>query len=212
MRCYKSIVHVATALVAFAVATPALLRADTSVEEAAIERDWRMQDGIGSPRAPSTYVDAIERLLRRGDRLLADLQGASVPLAAEFAEWERLRDVWKEWSAIRSANEAGWANLWRRAHVLRRRIVLANPLAKIGPVAFVKQVPSIFSHQLTQYYGSCSRPGGGVFVLEQPGESMQCRELARALPPGSCQHLDVSWDGQRILFSHCRAGDHAQAS
>ena len=47
-------------------------------EQALIERDWRMQDGIQTPRAASTYTAAIERLLDRGDKLLADLQAAGV--------------------------------------------------------------------------------------------------------------------------------------
>jgi cytochrome c553 len=206
MHCDKAIVGLATAIAAFALAAPTVLRAETPAEQAAIERDWRMQDGIGTPRAPSTYPLAVGRLLERGDRLLADLQGAGVPLAAEAAEWQRLRAQWKELAAAKGPEGAEWEDLWRRTHVLRRRIALANPLAKTGPIAFVKQVPSIFSHQLTQYYGSCARPGGGVFVLERPGESMQCRQLAAgALPPGSCQHLDVSWDGRRIVFAHCRA-------
>jgi hypothetical protein len=206
MRWDKSIICLATGLVAFAVATPTLLKADTPVEQAAIEHDWRMQDGIGTPRAPSTYSAAVERLLGRGDRLLADLQGAGVPLAAESAEWQRLRALRNDLSATKETDEAEWEVLWRRTHVLRRRIALANPLAKTGPLVFIKQIPGIFSHQLTQYYGSCARPGGGVFLLERPGESMQCRQLATgALPPGSYQHMDVSWDGGRILFAHCCA-------
>ena len=156
MRSHKSIDHLTAALVAIAVGIPALLRADTFVGQAAIERDWRMQDGIGTPRAPSTYAEAVGRLLRSGDRLLTDLQRAGVPLAAESAEWQPLRALWKQWSAAGGANEVKWEDLWRQTHVLRRRIALANPLAKTGPVAFVKQVPGIFSHQLTQYYGSCA--------------------------------------------------------
>ena len=75
-----------------------------------------------------------------------------------------------------------------------------------GPIAFVKQVPGIFSHQLTQYYGSCARPGGGIFVLDAPGRSLNARRLAAgALPEGSYQHLEVSSDGRRLLFAFCRA-------
>ncbi len=51
-------------------------------------------------------------------------------------------------------------------NALRRRIALANPLVPLGPLVFVKGVPSAFSHQLTQYYGSDAKPGGGLFVLE----------------------------------------------
>ncbi|MBN1418763.1 MAG: NPCBM/NEW2 domain-containing protein, partial [Planctomycetes bacterium] len=166
------------------------------IERALIEWDWRMQDGLGTRRAPSTYAEAIERTIARGSRLLADLEGAGATLAAERAEWDRLR-------ALAPRGESGQERLWREVHELRRRIALRNPLAATGPIAFIEQVPGAFSHQLTQYYGRYARPGGGVFVLERPGESMECRPLAANLPSGSAQHLDVSYDGRRILFSFC---------
>jgi len=157
-------------------------------DEALIERDWRMQDGIGTERNPSTYAAAIELLLKRGDALIADL-GAT---GSEVAEWNR-------WRHAPRTEET-----WRRLHQLRRRIALSNPLARVGPLLFVKQVPSSFSHQLTQYPGSCARPGGGIFVLDEPGVSMRCRQLAASLPTGSYQHPEVSYDGKRILFAYCR--------
>ena len=171
------------------------------IETALIEWDWRMQDGIGTERAPSTYAAAIERTLRRGDALIADLTASGVSLKAEAAEWERLRE-----RAKAASSEAGREELWRELHRLRRRIALANPLAKTGPILFVKQVPGSFSHQLTQYYGRYARPGGGVFLLVEPGESFRCRRLAGgALTQGSYQHPEVSYDGSRVLFSYCQA-------
>jgi len=182
---------------------PALRR---PIEQALIEWDWRMQDGIGTERVPSTYSAAIERTLLRGDALLRDLQEAGVPLADDAKQWEALRREWKELSAKSEPAAASppVERLWRRVHELRRRIALKNPLAPTGPVAFVKQVPSVFSHQLTQYYGACAKPGGGVYALEAPGQSMACRPLAAsALPQGSYQHLDVSYDGRRAIFAYC---------
>jgi hypothetical protein len=61
------------------------------VERALIEWDWRLQDGIATPRVPSTYADAIERMLRRGDDLLQDLRESGVRLEAETRAWSRLR-------------------------------------------------------------------------------------------------------------------------
>lgn len=176
------------------------------LEDVLIEWDWRMQDGIDTPREPLTYAAAIEQTIRRGDSLLADLQAAAA-ISAEAAEWEQLRAQWKEFSSSSAAAEASqWESLWRQVHVLRRRIALSNPLAQVGPLALVKHVPAMFSHQLTQYEGKCARPGGGVFVLQRPGQSMQCRPLAAGkLPLGNYEHLDVSWDGKRILFAYCHA-------
>ncbi len=177
------------------------------LEDVLIEWDWRMQDGIDTLREPSTYAAAIEQTLRRGDELLADLQVAGVAVASEAAQWAQLQAQWKELStAAATAEPSQWEALWRQVHTLRRRIALSNPLAQVGPLALVKHVPAMFSHQLTQYEGKCARPGGGVFVLESPGQSMQCRQLAAgSLPLGNYEHLDVSWDGQRILFAYCHA-------
>ncbi|MBM3889692.1 MAG: hypothetical protein FJ388_11275, partial [Verrucomicrobia bacterium] len=184
------------------------------IERALIEWDWRMQDGIGTERNPNSYAAAIELTLKRGDVLIRDLQTAGVDLSREAGEWEKLRDE----SRRPKGDDSQLEDLWLRIHQLRRAMTLRNPLAKTGPVAFIKQVPSCFSHQLTQYYGACAKPGGGVFVLDAPGESMRCRPLApstlnpqpstinhhpSAIGLGSFQHLDVSRDGKRVVFSYC---------
>jgi len=176
------------------------------IERALIEWDWRMRDGIGAPRAAVAYATAIERMLRRGDDLIHDLQAAGLPLKDEALQWQALWSEWKKLSATNEPESAQWEVLWRRAHALRRHIALANPLAQVGPLLLVKQAPGCFSHQLTQYYGRYARPGGGIFVLDAPGKSMQCRQLAAgALPEGSYQHPEVSFDGARVLFAFCRA-------
>ena len=180
------------------------------IQRALIEWDWRMQDGIGpgtfnTERAPASYAEAIHRTLQRGDALIGDLQTDGVHLDDEATRW---RTFWRQWREMSSAgqNDGAWEDLWRRVHALRRQIVLGNPLARVGPLVFVKQVPGSFSHQLTQYYGRYARPGGGIFVLDTPGRSMQCRQLAAGvLPEGSYQHVEVSYDGRRLLFSYCRA-------
>ncbi len=174
-----------------------------AIEEALIEWDWRLQDGLGTPREPATLQAAIARTLERGDRLLADLRAAGVPLDAEAAKWQRFRSRLEELIAAGTVEGPAGEALWRQVHRLRRKIALANPLVHFGPLVFVKQPHSIFSHQLTQYNGNCARPGGGLFVLEEPGRSLRCRRLAEALPVGSYQFPEVSYDGQRILFSFC---------
>lgn len=171
-----------------------------------IEEDWRKQDGIGTERAPSSLRAAVEKTLQRGDRLIADLQASGVDLGNKPSRWEALRGEFRKLAAGGTSDGPDWEQLWRNVHWLRREIVFANPLANVGPLLFVKQVPSMFSHQLTQYYGSCARPGGGVFVLDAPGRSMTCRQLAAgALPLGSYQHPEVSFDGKKILFAYCHA-------
>ena len=178
------------------------LAATAWCDPAAIEDDWRRQDGIGTEREPSTCAAAIERTLARGDRLLAHLRRGGVRLDDLARDWEALRKEWTQRSADPATPDAVWEALWRRVHGLRRRIVFRNPLAQTGPLVFAKRVPSAFSHQLTQYCGRDAQPGGGIFVLEEPGRSFRCRQLAAGLPTGSPLHPDVAWDGQRIVFAY----------
>ena len=183
-----------------------------AMEPVLIEWDWRMQDGIGTQRLAVTYAAAIARLLQQGDALLADLRAKGVTLAGETRSWAELRSQWKRLAAadheymVPGATDAAWEALWRRGHLLRRRIVLSNPVANTGPIVFAKHVPGgLFSHQLTQYEGDNARPGGGIFVLEEPGRSMQTRQLATgALPQGAFMSPEVSFDGSRVLFAYCK--------
>lgn len=177
------------------------------MEQVFIEWDWRLQDGIETPRAPCSYLEAIRRNLDRGDLLVRDLLGAGTDLSAELEVWNALRSEFQLAAQTPQAMpQPSLEMLWRRVHRLKRQIAFRNPLVKVGPLLFVKQVPPCFSHQLTQYYGRYARPGGGLFVLERPGESMACQDLfAERLPPGSTMHPEVSYDGKRIVFAFCEA-------
>ncbi len=175
------------------------------IEREIIEWDWRLEDGLGTEREPSSYARAARRALERGDGLLADFGRRGESLASGTQRWEQLRARSQQQPPDESEDSAAWQALWREIRWLRREIAFAHPLVRDRPLVFVKQAPSIFSHQLTQYYGACARPGGGVFLLSEPGRSFRTRDLTPDLPPGSYQHLDVSPDGQRLLFAYCHA-------
>lgn len=175
------------------------------LERELIAWDWRLQDGIETGEAKSTFMAATEKTLARGDALLADAEDQIEPGLA--GAWEALRREVNEARTATPAKEDGyWEDLWLRVHRARRKLVLANPLAQTGPLLFVKQAPGVFSHQLTQNYGRYARPGGGVCVLEQPGESMQIRRLdTGALPQGSFMYPEVTHDGKRVIVAFCAA-------
>ena len=178
-----------------------------AMEQVLIEWDWRMQDGIGTPRDSVTYAAAVERTLERGDRLIEDLHSGGHQIDAETAEWERLRSKWEKLAADEKASEVAWEKLWREVHRVRRRITLMNPLAQTGPVVFVQDVPGgAYSSHIVSFHGDCARPGGGVFVLEEPGRSMRLRPLVRdQLPQGAYMSPEVSYDGRRVLFAYSEA-------
>lgn len=170
------------------------------IAEALVEWDWRMQDGVDTPREPRTYRQAMEKVLRQADALLAERLRAGTLLAEHQSAWIQLRTGCLKAIQEDSAGEA----LWLALHRLRRQIILANPVFDLPELLFVKHVPSVMSHQLTQLYGYCARPGGGLFALAQPGASMRTRPLTPAsLPAGSFMTPEISFDGQKVLFAYC---------
>ena len=143
------------------------------ISDALVEWDWRMRDGIGTPREPRTYAQAV------------------APLRARFAKYGLANPP------VQTDDEAEW----RALHRVLRTAVLARLPAK--PLFFAKFVPGAMSHQLTQCLGYCARPGGGLFVLDDPKAGMCPREVTPSnLPAGSFLNPELSPDATRILFSY----------
>jgi len=175
-----------------------------AIESELIEWDWRMQDGIGTPRGRRTFAQAIDRVLSQGDALIDYLQQNGAMLGELTTQWAALK---RERGQLED-DSPEWKSLWRDAHRLRRELAFSNPRFPREPIAFLKHVPGICSIQQSQYLGRYARPGGGVFVLEEPGQSMRVRSLTGSrLPHGSYQQLDVSYEGDRALFAFCEVPD-----
>ncbi|MCL2742975.1 MAG: hypothetical protein FWE67_03905 [Planctomycetaceae bacterium] len=161
------------------------------IEAALIEHDWRMQDGIDTPLERRTYREAIEKMLPPMQKLVDELAVSG--------------DDAKQFETLKNSNVFN-EDRWRELHRLRRKITFSNPLFPSEPLLFAKHVPSAMSHQLTQTYGYAARPGGGLFVLEEPGKSMRLTSLtAGKFPDGSYAHPEVSFDGKKIYFAFCEA-------
>jgi pimeloyl-ACP methyl ester carboxylesterase len=172
----------------------------SAVAEALVEWDWRMQDGIQTPREPRTYRQALEKIVRQVDALLSERLASSSLSPDAASEWK----LFRAGALSGEDNNSAWETRWLQAHRLRRQIVLSNPLFKLPPLLFAKHVPSVMSHQLTQVYGYCARPGGGLFVLTEPGVSMRTRDITPAsLPAGNFMTPELSYDARKILFAYC---------
>ncbi|MCX6872694.1 MAG: hypothetical protein NTW21_02645 [Verrucomicrobia bacterium] len=162
---------------------------------ALVEWDWRMQDGIQTPREPRTWGQAIEKLLRGTEALVSERAAQKNLRPDEQGAWENIRNTCLD--ATKMDDTPRQESLWLKLHQLRRSIVLANPLFKTSPLLLVKHVPSVMSHQLTQVYGYCARPGGGLFVLQEPGVTMRTRNITpENLPAGNFMTPELSYDAQ----------------
>jgi len=164
---------------------------------AMVEHEWRWEDRIDG--SPAAYAAATAVHLARARRLLDDLRAAcGDALLADKAA--RLNEL-----AVAQAAGADPERLYLDARRLKRQIALANPLRDFGPLLFCKRVPGRYSHLVMQYYGFFARPGGGLFVLERPGQSLEARDiLGGRFADGSVLEPRLSYDGRKAVFSFVR--------
>ena len=141
---------------------------------------------------------AAARHLAKARQLLADLRNGPDAgfLAAEAARLGELADA-----AAKGGQDP--SQLYLAVRRLKRRIALANPLMDFGKLLFCKRVPGRYSHLVAQYYGFYARPGGGLFVLEEPGRSLKARDILDGkLAGGSVMEPRLSYDGKRVVFAY----------
>ncbi|WP_165226693.1 PD40 domain-containing protein [Aquisphaera insulae] len=162
-----------------------------------IEADWRREDRIEETAA--SYAAATGRQLTLARQLRDDLQGPVLPLIEESRQLERLATTTPDGSL------EGARQRYREVRQLKRRIALANPLLRFEKLIFCKRVPTSYSHLVMQYFGWRARPGGGLFVLDEPGRSPACHDILEGkLRDGSVLEPRLSYDGKRIVFSFVR--------
>ncbi|NLN92073.1 MAG: hypothetical protein GX130_02030 [Candidatus Hydrogenedens sp.] len=174
---------------------PSAITLQPLLEKELIEWDWRMQDGIHSGAVRSHYRGAVEKALheKKAHHFL------------EPADQAAFQEDYATLAALELDDMAPqWEVLWRELRTKKRDFFLRDLREEKTPLLFVKQAPGAFSHQLTQYYGRYARPGGGIFILEEPGKSMKTRAVTEEqFPQGSFMHPELSADAQHVLISFC---------
>jgi len=190
--------------------------ADTVAMRTAVRADWVAQEKrLGRmPQSPPAIGAAFERT-----RLLLDsLRGIEgVPdLSTETAELQRLAERTR---SVSSLGEISRLDLYERIRTLARELALKNPLVTSSPILFMQRrrpVGYMLYEYLGWYYAYGSDPtsgaknpqvpvpktGGGVYLLENPGQTMEAKELTRGrLPSGHYVTLSLSFDARTIYFA-----------
>ncbi|MBN1444022.1 MAG: hypothetical protein JXA90_15030, partial [Planctomycetes bacterium] len=160
--------------------------------------DWAREDGRASDGF--SPLRAARKHLETARLLIEDLRalGGDGLLREEEILWNRLARAAGAGIVAREAAD----RLYLRSRWLRRRIALENPLLDFGELLFARRVPTSYSHLVMQYYGWRARPGGGLFVLEEPGYSLRTRDILRdRLGCGSVLEPRLSFDARRVVFS-----------
>lgn len=164
-----------------------------------VHEAWTLEDRLSE--TVGSYADAARGHLAAARRVLDDLRAEHGDgfLAEHANEWDRL--------AAEAADSALTLEqsrlLYLRVRWFKRQVLLANPLMDFGPLLFCKRVPTSYSHLVMQYFGWRARPGGGLFVLDRPGHSLECRDLLDGrLRRGNVLEPKLSYDARRIVFSY----------
>jgi hypothetical protein len=181
-----------------------------------VHADWELQEKrLGrSPGSP----EALRAALQRGARLLASLRGKHNlgQLEADHVEWERLT---ARTDASAAFDEAARLELYREVRTWTRQLALKNPLVTSQPILFMERRRAV-GYMLYEYLGwyyaygnnpdngarnprvPTPKPGGGVFVLEQPGRTLRTRRLASGPTwPGHFVTLSLSFDARTVYFA-----------
>ena len=173
------------------------------------QAEWRRDDKI-QETAVSYRTAAIDHL-ERARALLAERRAEQCEAfrAGETALLDELAGACRRESSL-----AGCRRLYLRTRLLKRQIVLGNPLLNFRELLVCKRLPPSYSHEVGQYFGWRQRPGGGLFVLCEAGYSLAARDLLGGrLAPGSFLAPRLSYDARRLLFSFvaCRPAPHEAA-
>jgi len=206
------------------------------VLKAMVQADWAAQEHRKNrtPDEPAAIRDAY----KRAERLLADttlrssasLRSTSLrkmpealrfspsvlgtpygglPMRAESAALEQLRPKLK---TIDSLDKKSRLALYRQIRSVTRDLILKNPLLASRPIVFMKRrrfICQMLHEYLGYYYDYENIAGGGIYVLEEPGRSLNVRDLIKGrLPRGNFTTLALSYDGKTIYFAFAERAEN----
>jgi len=179
------------------------------------KRYEQIKDQLANPQwAPlPDERDAADLVARRTALLLADIRAmrGAPSLSAEARTLAALAKRVKAKGGDRTALLAEICDV-------RHKIAFANPLLRgIDKLLFIKRNQSS-SHICDQYFGWGQRPGGGLFILDNPFTAkptlrnvlansvvLKGRLKGKKLEGGSFITPDLSYDGKTILFAYTEA-------
>ncbi|HYW80552.1 MAG TPA: discoidin domain-containing protein [Thermoguttaceae bacterium] len=177
-------------------------------------------------RAEATILvsdrDPLDIVLRRTASLLAHLsQMPSAPDTKAMAGQLDQLQASADQTDIEDADTR--FTLFEKVCNLRRKVAFSNPLLNFDKLVFIKRHRAGFNHMCDQYYGINAKPGGSLFVLENPfSEEPAARDIladsvvergrlkGKSLAGGSFVAPDLSYDGKQVMFAYVECqGDRA---
>jgi mono/diheme cytochrome c family protein len=167
-------------------------RLDRAFQEYFIRSHWRRSDGIQSQ---ADLPGAIARNLSLSERTLNLLARDGLDVSRLRSQLETLKG-----KAGDSATDKG--DVYYALRKLRRQAILRHPKLQFDRLLINLRPPTTYSHMCDQYLARHARSGPGLAVLEDWRRDPTVRLLLKdKLPAGSVLHPDLSFDGQKVVFS-----------
>ncbi len=170
------------------------------------------------PKKAEFLLAHTREVVRRGYDLVERFRGRtdSDRLDTLVAKLERLDAELRDLESAGDVPEEVRREKYLAARWLVREIALSNPLLDFDKILFVtRHDPGGLYHMVHQYYGFCSKPGGGLYALCDPFSSEpklvnllensvveQGRLAGSKLDPGTFLSPELSYDGQTVLFAY----------
>ncbi|MDT8301516.1 MAG: discoidin domain-containing protein [Sedimentisphaerales bacterium] len=149
----------------------------------------------------------IDEVIQRGLKLAESLNQLDVDTAGQI---RTLKSIAEKADKLQlDAPENIHRSLYIQARRAVREMAFKNPLLDFDTILFVKRAPGTLPHMSDQYYGWWSRPGGGIYLLENlKNDKPRSRCLTVGWPAGSFLRPELSYDGKKVLFAYCRYYPH----
>ncbi len=173
----------------------------TEAFRSAVELDWAQQEQRWD-REPAD-LESIRAALKRGERLLADL--SSMPDGPNMdQEQSALRRFQEQANTMEGSDVAERLSLYHQIRWLIREAAFKNPLVGDEKIVFLKRrrfICQMLHEYLGYFYDYEDIAGGGVYILEEPGQAAAYNDLIQdRLPRGNYTTLALSYDAKTIYF------------
>lgn len=149
----------------------------------------------------------VAEIVTRGRKLAESLRHLGVNVDEQARTLNSLGDSSEK--LRRDSPAALRQELYVQARSVVRTMAFSNPLLNFDTILFVKRAPGTLPHMSDQYYGWWSRPGGGIYLLENfKSRPPHPRCVTEGRPDGNFLRPDISYDGRKVLFAYCRYYPH----
>ncbi len=177
---------------------------ELSYDQVIIE-DWARQERRNNR---SMYDPAaIQELWQRTQALLHDLRRLSSPGDYQ-SEAAQLQDLEEPVGKLETLDLGQRLELYLTLRTVTRKLALRNPLLAGKKLVFMQRrrfICQMLHEYLGYYYDYGDISGGGIYVLEKPGDSFEIRDLIQGrLPRGNFTTPALSYDVKGRLKSTTR--------